>query len=368
MTPEQTPSEVPETPEEVAVDNETKGRRISVEAAADELRRLDDLGPDSDEVKKWLADNGITENDQIVANGNVYVANSKDFLTRDVAATEEWAASARSIVDIEGAIDQHTAEIAEEEPRVSAELAEEYGEATLDAAGVEEPVTENEPISASMQDIMSGESKGPLKFDIEASVRKLEEKEAKQLIPKDDLRDAQMMTSGLLDGIHVAYQHPGPDGEQQLRNMDRVAVGNMDSVLTRVRNGNIGLEAAAFEIGVLLASARSYDAADALLQKVYGASDILSPEQLEKITDIGHTIREAGLRQGEQGGHFAAMGYDLDMRANNRLESNDQKPDAVYAAIMGAGVGVYLRVGAEHIGTAYARLNGAMDHLRHFEK
>lgn len=157
MNPEQESAEVPVTIEENAADNVAAVRSISVEESADELRRLDDLGPDSEEVKQWMAKHGITENDQIIANGNVYVASAHDFLTRDVAATNEWAASARNIVGepaapassestsvevspeveaIEDGMDARTAEIIEEEPRVSREEAEKIGEEVVEDSGV----------------------------------------------------------------------------------------------------------------------------------------------------------------------------------------------------------------------------------------
>ncbi|HBO64792.1 TPA: hypothetical protein DD425_02425 [Candidatus Saccharibacteria bacterium] len=124
-------------------EHESVGRDVVLSISDEELRIYDQLGPEDSTVKKWLAENGIGKNDRIVVNNTVYIAKPGDFLTRDLAATQERTlAAARTIVDLEAAVDKHTDAIAEHEPGISEELADDVGEVALDAAEVEEPDSE----------------------------------------------------------------------------------------------------------------------------------------------------------------------------------------------------------------------------------
>lgn len=138
-------------------DRERQGRLVEVAVTDAELTALDALGPESSEVQQWLAENGITEHDTIVANGKAYTARAEDFLTRDAAATEALAvASAKSLLELENRMDDRTAELAEHEPRVSREEAEKIGEeAVEDAEIVKDPSAVDGSESREVQDALS---------------------------------------------------------------------------------------------------------------------------------------------------------------------------------------------------------------------
>jgi hypothetical protein len=363
-----------------------------VVATKDEFAFFATADTDDPKIGEWMQKNGIKFGDKVVVHVEglqdiVMGTDKEDFGTRDREATEKWREQVlaeygsmnedtaeqpsleaeEAIVEaIDTEIDRHSAEIAEKAPRVSKETAHEFGEEGLEAADVPNPKTP-EPAS-SVADILEGRSSGPMKFDMEAATKKLEEEESSRLIPTEELSQVKGALSEMLRQYTFKYDSPGPESQAfENYTMPHNLVGEANSVLGRVGNGYMGKEAASLELGALLAGVKDPNAADAIMQRIE-ASKVFTDEEVHAINEeIASVVTQAG-RQAPEGEHFR---YALSrfQEQSGQAFREGQKADAVSLAILGASIGVYARMGdASAIHAGMSRLSVLADDIHKLQK
>lgn len=297
------PDTIPNLNEMMNGEQANDGRDVVVEASADEIKALDALGPDSDEVKDWLAKNSINENDRIIANGNVYTAKPDDFLTRDVAATQAWAVNAaRSMVDgIESRIDQHSAEIGEEESRIDTDFAKEAGEVVLDVVEVNEPIPEEAEATAEEHE----EHTEKLRYAINTAINHIEsEGQAVGLGRRTIVENIRSSVAQL---------------SSSLRHYEDYPTASMRTILQNTVQGLYGVVGAAgrYSEGSVTDALKSLDAVEQALNDSQGVEGVAAESFQQELGDV-EPVRQDLRHAGEVVG--ALRGNGLASYAN-KLES-----------------------------------------------
>lgn len=363
-----------------------------VVATKDELAFFATADTDDPKIQEWMQKNGVQFGDRVVVHVEglqdiVMVTDKEDFGTRDREATEKWReqvlaeygsknedATEQSSLEAEEAIveaidteiDRHSAEIAEEEPRVSEEMAHEIGEEGLEAADVPNP--EEPKPAASVADILEGRSSGPMKFDMEAATKKLEEEEALRLIPTEELSRVKGALSEMLRQYTFKYDSPGPEAHAfETYTMPSNLVGEANDVLGRVGNGYMSKEAASIELGALLAGVKDPHATEVMMQRIE-ASKLFTDEEVHAIHEQIASVVNQASRHGLEGEQFR---YALSQfqEQSGQVFREGQKADAVSLAMVGASIGIYARMGdisAIHAGMS--RLSVIADDIHKLQK
>lgn len=240
-----------ETPKDAIEQHESKD--VVVHLTREELDNLDELGPDNEAVKQWLEQNGINQQDRIIAHvkgqedAMVLDAGPEDFLTRDKVASAHWNAEMRAGVEaarrtIEDFMDVHSAEMgAEQERQDRSEEIRELGEEGLDASGVVDPSDSNEFDGLPSSDVAEQSDVNPEKNELDgiertynSRVARVEDELATDIAEVLSKLESESELIGLgkrtiLDNTRLSLQ----DMEVTLNNFDDRTLGGIQ---TRLRS------------------------------------------------------------------------------------------------------------------------------------
>ncbi len=363
---------------------------------SEELAFLSTADVDDPKVQDWLKKHDVSLGGSFVAHieglpDTVFLATEDDFGTRDKAATEQWQDAllsgeapvvvdseanefdveasienaSRAVVAIDASIDRHSAEIAAEvEPQFSEEELRKVGDKTAEEAGVNDP-SEDEP--SPIVDLMSGNTSGPLKFDMEAAKAKIEQDNLERLMPTEEMSQVQGALSEIFRQYTFKYDMPGPDSQAFEAQMPHNLFSEATSALTRLEKGYAGKEAVSFELGALMAGVKDPHAAEAIMKQVE-QSGLYSDDEVKALDEqIAKIVIQNGYA-GTEGPHFHSVLSHLQTEGNQTF-STDAHVDSVRLALLGASVGVYARIGTiDGLHQGQRRLSEVMAELYKMKK
>lgn len=341
---------------------------------------------------------------------SIYVASAPEVSHVDVDGSSvdidalAPAAALNIIEALDTEIDQRSAEIAEEEPRLTEEQAEMVGEEVLDAVDVQRPLEESplgiaemmnsEPVAAEAADTegpttaaksdlsiaemmqpadISAEERERVKFDIAEAQKAAAEREASRLVPEKELREFASMAHEILrqNDIIARNREQGAD-QGYLMNIQHGLEGHLVSsarkVVEQSRSGSMGKFNASLMEGLFIGSARSGEGLNAI-DKVLEQSGLFeSSDELRKIKSEINTLHSIIARHGAESREYGLYSQHVESLATRADEPKTEDESARYGVLLGMLIGTRARVGRDGAMYGSQALDGVMSRVRRLQR